>query len=151
MMMAVHERQIQIFLCQCPGNINPLRWRLAVILPDSAGLCICFLTLSGNDVCWVTSLLQGLSPHISSLKWQYYNDFLLATYCTCPRMWYDMGNGFHGSNSYHSFVWQHLFCLCFHRCDEKTTEHVFVWQLGKYCMRKPCFHRTIMASLHFLV
>lgn len=58
MMMAVHKLQIQNFFYQRPGNISTHRWRLAAILPDSAGLCICFLTLSGNDVCWVTSLLQ---------------------------------------------------------------------------------------------
>lgn len=71
MMMAVHELQIQNFLYRHPGNINPHRWRLAAILPDSAGLCICFLTLSGNDVCWVTLLLQGevlMLVHIQSFK-----------------------------------------------------------------------------------
>lgn len=54
MMIAAHKLQVRIV----PGNINPHRWYLAAILPDSAGLYICFLTLSGNDVCWVTSSLQ---------------------------------------------------------------------------------------------
>lgn len=57
----------------CPrfrGSFRPPRWYItwlknlwhfAPILPDSAGLCICFLTLSGNDVCWVIQWLQRLS------------------------------------------------------------------------------------------
>jgi len=71
MMMAVHELQLQNFFYQRSGNISTQRWRLAAILPDSAGLCICFLTLSGNDVCWVTSLLRGevlVVVHIQSFN-----------------------------------------------------------------------------------
>lgn len=70
MMMTVRELQEvtnrrNFAYQQQPNNteVNPREkshfWHLALILPGSAGLCICFLTLSGNDVCWVTHLLQG--------------------------------------------------------------------------------------------
>lgn len=52
----------ELCLSKNTGVNNPHEddfWHLAPILPGSAGLCICFLTLSGNDVCWVAHLLQG--------------------------------------------------------------------------------------------
>lgn len=65
MMMAVRELREatseELCLSKNTG-VNPHEddfWHLTPILPGSAGLCICFLTLSGNDVCWVAHLLQG--------------------------------------------------------------------------------------------
>lgn len=58
--------------CVRPSGLNPMllkvdQWHLAPILPDSAGLCICFLTLSGNDVCWVAQVLQRILAALSQV------------------------------------------------------------------------------------